>query len=413
MQVLRDPRPLRQPFLEPDVEPPRDLVHPEAVHAGRSKHDRHRAGELKPGRLPDPWSNSEADGGFSAAPLIVAVGRHDPEAVRAGTEIGVDRRARRDGLAPVPVKAIEPIAEPHPLRHGQTQAGIRKGQPLATRRDVNRAAQIDRRPVGRHRLDVHDRRRRSARRVRGVGHRQTPAEREPHPAAGIDDDGPVTPDAVDAVQSVRQAIRTNIGTAELAAQEFVARDTHHAIGGRDPERTARVGSHARDGFPENRQPILRRVHSPTAHDCQTVRRSDPHDAGGVDGEAGDVARRQSVLRLIALPSTVRVGTDAIRRAQPHRPVRAFGDRRNRVGREAVGGRESREPAAAEPADAAAQRPGPHRPVATLVHRVDAVLGQPFGLRVTVAVHPPFASRRCVSPPRCRPIHTSPCRPAIE
>ena len=143
VQVLRDARPLRQPFLEPDVEPPRDLVHPEAVQAGRSEHDRDRAGELKPGRLPDTWSDGEADGGFSAAPLIVAVGRHDAEAVRAGTEIRVDRRARGDGLAPVAVKAIEPIAEPHPLRHGQTQAGIGERQPLAARRDVNRAAQID------------------------------------------------------------------------------------------------------------------------------------------------------------------------------------------------------------------------------------------------------------------------------
>ena len=78
------------------------------------RHRAHRERQ-KPLRLVVGGSDREIERGARFVPHAAVVRRHDPEPVRAGRQVGVERLPPRARVLPVAIAALEPVAEPHLL----------------------------------------------------------------------------------------------------------------------------------------------------------------------------------------------------------------------------------------------------------------------------------------------------------
>src|SRR5215212_6769246 len=94
------------------------------------------------------------------------------KAVGAGLEVRIDGLARRDGLAPIPVKAVEPVPVPDALGDVETQAHEAERDSASVTGYANRPAHVNPVAVGRDAFDVNYRRHRVVNDPRRVDDRE-------------------------------------------------------------------------------------------------------------------------------------------------------------------------------------------------------------------------------------------------
>src|SRR4029453_9922516 len=93
--------------------------------------------------------------GTRLVPDAAVIGRGDPEAVRAGTEIGIERLPPRADVLPVAIAPFELDAEAVLLRRDEAQRRVVDLQVAPARRQAQALSRIVRRTVGGDLLDVH------------------------------------------------------------------------------------------------------------------------------------------------------------------------------------------------------------------------------------------------------------------
>ena len=124
MQIACDARPLAHACVQRAVELPRDLADPQLVcdpQQAQIARRRSTPGTSASGSTP-ARSRSRARAGFVPHAAVVA-GDH-AEAIRAGTEVGVERLPPRADVLPVAVAAFEFDAELVLLRRDEAQRRV-------------------------------------------------------------------------------------------------------------------------------------------------------------------------------------------------------------------------------------------------------------------------------------------------
>src|SRR5579863_6883700 len=109
--------------------------------------------------------------------------------------------------------------------------------------------------------------------------------------------------------------------------------------------------------------------------------SDPKHSRRIDEERIDILRRQSICGLVSSPAARRHLTQAVRRPKPDRSFWTLGNRRHRVRRQTICGCVIREVSILQSADAARERAGPNRAVATFENRINAIFCQAVGVSI--------------------------------
>ena len=205
MEILRDPRALREALVEAHADLPRQAPQPQPVEA---EHDQARddgAGDPDRRHLPDPRGDLQVGDRLGTVPEARAVRRHHPEPVRPRAEVGVDRLARGDGLAPALVEAVEAVAEADAVRSGKAHTREGEGHPPRSRGNAAGRPRIPRRPVDGRRLEAGGERGGAAHRAQGVDHGNAGAGRDPDAAERIGHHRPVPFRGLGALEPVEGA----------------------------------------------------------------------------------------------------------------------------------------------------------------------------------------------------------------
>src|SRR4026209_578095 len=90
-----------------------------SLHGGGEADDSRNAEAVKWPGLPKVGRNGEWKGGRCFIPDAVRIRRHDRKAVITRSKIGVVSNALLRFLAPIVVRAAEPVAKPHAPRIGE------------------------------------------------------------------------------------------------------------------------------------------------------------------------------------------------------------------------------------------------------------------------------------------------------
>ena len=122
------------------------------------------------------------------------------------------------------IEPIEPIAVAHSLRHREAEARVDERDSPAAGRNRDRAVEIDRPAVGRHRLDVRERRQGLGVRVSRIGYGDPAAQREPDAASRVGDERPVALHRVDREQAVGHAVLAHLALGHFTAEQRIAID---------------------------------------------------------------------------------------------------------------------------------------------------------------------------------------------
>src|SRR5580700_290520 len=143
VQLLRDSGAFRQPFFETDIQAELQLMQPEAVQEEHDQSDGDDTSRAEPPGLPECGLDSEGSCIPGTIPYSVAVACDHAKVVEAGAEIGVNRLAGCDRLAPAAIEAFHEIPEANAVRHRQAETGVMKCDSLLRGRNADRVAYID------------------------------------------------------------------------------------------------------------------------------------------------------------------------------------------------------------------------------------------------------------------------------
>src|SRR5262249_29229843 len=170
-------------------------------------------------------------------------------------------------------------------------------------------------------------------------------------------------------------------------EQGLAPEPEHTAGGRHPERALLILREAEHLLLPPRRPRTGPLDAAGSEEGEPVAGANPHHAAGIGQDAGHLTGWQAVAGGVDAKAASGQGGEALRRGEPRRAVGAIVDRGNRIRRQTLRGGVAREAPVEEPAHATLEARRPDRSVATLVHGIDATLGQAVGWRVGPGAEP--------------------------
>ena len=363
----------------------------EAHGAGDDEERAEAGGDLERARLVEVRQDHERHRRLGAAPAAVAVAGGDAEAVAAGRQVAVVRRALGAGFDPVLLEAFDAVAEPHLLRRREAETGVAELEPVRTRRNLQRRRGLA--PgsapgsgpgcsfssatgalVEQQLFEDHVGRRPGHAGVARVDRHEALGRREPQPAVAAGRGGRlIVAGALERGQAVRSAVGDDVERARRGAIERRLADAEDALVRADPQLPRLVLEDLADDVARQAAAGGEALEAAVAQPQQAAaERAGPQRAVGVDVQRPDRVRGLRIRRTEARQLAIAEAIDrAVARADPHGAVRSQRQRPHVAAFEAVLGAEEVEAAGGD-ARHAALGADPQPAVAIGEQRLDAV-----------------------------------------
>ena len=185
VQLARDTRALVDAFVEASLVLTCDLADADAI-AGPHQHDGgYRDQRLEPSRLGIRRRNRERERCTGVVPYSAVVAGPHPKRVRAGSQIGIERLSPRADILPLGVAPFEHDPKRILLGGDEAERRVVNLQIADERRQPHTGRRIVGTPIGDELFDVHRRRYRVMRQVRGIDERNAVLSRQPDFSVGI------------------------------------------------------------------------------------------------------------------------------------------------------------------------------------------------------------------------------------